>query len=190
MTRLRPPDQRQSDAVEARIELDLRVGAAFTRFQTMALQQRFGQLADHTLSYGTSASACHVPGRGERNANVVGLCARAMPVPDTGVCRRALLSRAKLCARAVLAHPADRYQGTGGAVAGAAAWASPAVCPRQDGVAGTFHWRRDRLFDEQLATVLYEKCTEAGQGTVTSVQCKPTSRWCVWPRLCCDGRLR
>lgn len=55
MTRLRPPDQRQSDAVEARIELDLRVGAAFTRFQTMALQQRFGQLADHTLSYGQTA---------------------------------------------------------------------------------------------------------------------------------------
>jgi DNA topoisomerase-3 len=37
-------DMAQADAVEARILLDLKIGAAFTRMQTMALQQRFPEL--------------------------------------------------------------------------------------------------------------------------------------------------
>ncbi|KAF7321880.1 DNA topoisomerase [Mycena kentingensis (nom. inval.)] len=45
-------DQAQADAVEARILLDLRIGAAFTRMQTMTLQTRIGQVADKVLSYG------------------------------------------------------------------------------------------------------------------------------------------
>lgn len=47
-------DQSQADAVEARIILDLRLGAAFTRMQTLALQNRFAQLKDASgpISYG------------------------------------------------------------------------------------------------------------------------------------------
>ena len=47
-------DQSQADAVEARIILDLRLGAAFTRMQTLALQNRFTQLkeASGPISYG------------------------------------------------------------------------------------------------------------------------------------------
>lgn len=41
----------QAYAVEARILLDLRIGAAFTRMQTRTLQQRFHQLKD-VISYG------------------------------------------------------------------------------------------------------------------------------------------
>jgi DNA topoisomerase-3 len=37
-------DQAQADAVEARTVLDLKIGAAFTRMQTLALQARFPQL--------------------------------------------------------------------------------------------------------------------------------------------------
>lgn len=36
-----PPDQRMSEAVDARSEIDLRLGAVFTRFQTLLLQNPF-----------------------------------------------------------------------------------------------------------------------------------------------------
>lgn len=43
---------RQVNAVNARMELDLRIGAAFTRFQTLRFQRQFQELADKILSYG------------------------------------------------------------------------------------------------------------------------------------------
>ncbi|KDR67536.1 hypothetical protein GALMADRAFT_79789 [Galerina marginata CBS 339.88] len=47
-------DRRQADAVEARIFLDLKVGAAFTRLQTLTLQGRVPQIAEEksVVSYG------------------------------------------------------------------------------------------------------------------------------------------
>ncbi|KAF9094132.1 DNA topoisomerase [Mortierella sp. GBA35] len=45
-------DQRQVDAVDARMELDLRVGASFTRFQTLSFQDWFPDLKDGVVSYG------------------------------------------------------------------------------------------------------------------------------------------
>lgn len=45
-------DMRQADAVSARIDLDLRAGAAFTRLMTVTLQNRIPDLADQTISYG------------------------------------------------------------------------------------------------------------------------------------------
>lgn len=48
------PDKRLSDAVDVRAELDLRIGAAFTRFQTLRLTKRFpGVLNDRLVSYGS-----------------------------------------------------------------------------------------------------------------------------------------
>ena len=45
-------DDRQVNAVSARIELDLRLGAAFTRFQTLTLKTLGGDLEDRIISYG------------------------------------------------------------------------------------------------------------------------------------------
>lgn len=42
-------------AVNARIELDLRIGFAFTRFLTNSLRPLGGPLVDKVLSYGTPA---------------------------------------------------------------------------------------------------------------------------------------
>jgi len=50
-------DKRQADAVRARSEIDLRVGSAFTRMQTMALQSRFDELETKIVSYGP----CQMP---------------------------------------------------------------------------------------------------------------------------------
>ena len=46
------PNKHMSDAVDARQEIDLRLGAAFTRFQTMRLQGKFDALKDNVISYG------------------------------------------------------------------------------------------------------------------------------------------
>lgn len=51
---LTQPDQNTSDAVDVRMELDLRIGAAFTRFQTLRLQKIFPSvLSDQLISYGS-----------------------------------------------------------------------------------------------------------------------------------------
>lgn len=55
------PDERQSAAVDVRQELDLRTGAAFTRYQTMRLQRIFPeQVAEKLISYGS----CQIPTMG------------------------------------------------------------------------------------------------------------------------------
>ncbi|XP_053693949.1 DNA topoisomerase 3-alpha [Sabethes cyaneus] len=52
------PDDRQNDAVNVRSELDLRIGAAFTRFQTLRLQNVFPEkIVNNLVSYGS----CQIP---------------------------------------------------------------------------------------------------------------------------------
>ncbi|GKT80915.1 DNA topoisomerase [Colletotrichum tofieldiae] len=51
--RLTDLDQKQVDAVDARIELDLRIGYAFTRFLTISLRPLGGPLQERTISYGS-----------------------------------------------------------------------------------------------------------------------------------------
>eukprot|EP01040_Poterioochromonas_malhamensis_P020628 gene20628-24673_t len=46
------PNKNLNDAVEARQEIDLRIGSAFTRFQTIRLQKRFDSLGKSVISYG------------------------------------------------------------------------------------------------------------------------------------------
>jgi len=49
---LRRPDRNQSEAVEARQILDLRIGCSFTRFQSMHFQSKYADLDAGTVSYG------------------------------------------------------------------------------------------------------------------------------------------
>lgn len=51
METLRDPDSRLSEAVEARQETDLRIGAAFTRFQTLRLRERLPEVSG-VISFG------------------------------------------------------------------------------------------------------------------------------------------
>lgn len=52
------PDERVSHAVDVRSELDLRIGAAFTRLQTLRLQKVFPEnIPGNIVSYGS----CQIP---------------------------------------------------------------------------------------------------------------------------------
>lgn len=59
MQTLAQPDERISQAVEVRSELDLRIGAAFTRFQTLRLKNLFPNniSQEDLVSYGS----CQIP---------------------------------------------------------------------------------------------------------------------------------
>lgn len=57
MENLIQPDERVSNAVDVRSELDLRIGAAFTRFQTLRLQKVFPANIENLVSYGS----CQIP---------------------------------------------------------------------------------------------------------------------------------
>lgn len=59
MDQLQRLDERQVAAVNVRSELDLRTGAAFTRFQSMRLQERFPSLGKEVISYGREKYICH-----------------------------------------------------------------------------------------------------------------------------------
>lgn len=54
---LEQPDEKQSQAVDVRSELDLRIGAAFTRFQTLRYQRLFPDNIEGLVSYGS----CQIP---------------------------------------------------------------------------------------------------------------------------------
>ena len=52
LSRLQIPNQCEADAVEARTEFDLRIGAAYTRFQTLRLRQKFSEESISRFSKG------------------------------------------------------------------------------------------------------------------------------------------
>ena len=58
LSHLVAPNRKQADAVDARQEADLRLGAAFTRFQTVCLQNRFHALVGSVVSFGPCQFPC------------------------------------------------------------------------------------------------------------------------------------
>jgi len=73
-------DKAQADAVDARTILDLRLGAAFTRMQSLILQARFPELNNQKkpISYGVLVCYCFTRG--------TNLDTRTMPISDPGLC--------------------------------------------------------------------------------------------------------
>ena len=79
------PDKNKSDAAEARSELDLRVGAAFTRCQTLFLQKKIADLKELVISYGRRKS---LPVDLQETGVVDSQIDRTLPISHAGICSR------------------------------------------------------------------------------------------------------
>ena len=137
---LAAPDRNMSEAVEARQEIDLRLGAAFTRFQTLRLQPQFDEI-ETVVSYGP----CQFPTLGfvvERWNRIQAFVpedfwgiALEYAAPGPGAARGAVR---------------DEAAPRGGSGRGAAPGA---------GAVARFAWKRVRLYDRwTVATLLQVSC--------------------------------
>jgi len=166
------PDRRLADAVEARTELDLRLGAAFTRLQTVGLGARFDDLAGRVLSYGP----CQFPTLGFVVQRYLDIAAfepepfwdlRLVYTPPGagGGATAAAVAAADAAAAAAAAGEDDEVAAGGGGGSGSGG-----------GSAVVFGWERGRLYDHLAALALFERAVEVGVATVLAVDGRPTTR--------------
>ncbi|KAJ8518158.1 hypothetical protein ONZ45_g4767 [Pleurotus djamor] len=126
-------DQAQADAVEARSILDLKTGAAFTRYQTKTLRSS-GALPEEagTISYGT----CQFP---------------------------------------TLGFVVARFKDVRNFIPEAFWYIYLALVRNQEET--KFSWRRNHLFDMDVAAVIYQEVLANPTARVTKVTKKPTKKW-------------
>lgn len=99
-------DDRQVAAVNARIELDLRIGFAFTRMQTRSLQILGSVFDRKVISYGKPVS-CMISTKTDNY--------RILSISNSWICSRSILARTEFRARTILEYQDNgevgRYRG-------------------------------------------------------------------------------
>ena len=143
------PNERMRDAVDARMEVDLRLGAAFTRFQCLRYQKRYEELAHTTLSYGP----CQFPTLGfivDRYNKV-----EAFESDD-------------FWGLALTHDVLDPHGGTP-AREGGSEHARGAGGDAEHRLAVSFSWNRHRVFDRLGCLLLLERCIA---GNIATVNCR------------------
>eukprot|EP01039_Chlorochromonas_danica_P004386 gene4386-4807_t len=144
------PRQSMNDAVDARQEIDLRIGAAFTRFQTMRLRRRFEDIGQSSvISYGP----CQFPTLGF-------VVARQQQIRSFRP--QSFWYLALDCWYSDPDHMTETEASGRG----------------KDNNKATLslHWQRGRVYDRFTALVLLERCLEANHARVLSCQEKPVSK--------------
>jgi len=158
---LGPPNAADAAAVDARQEIDLRVGASFTRLQTLLLQDKFDWEAGG--------------GNGEDAEN--GGRAPGSRLISYGPCQFPTLGLIVLRAWEIRAHVAEPFwsieaiavaDGGGGGGGGSSAPAPPFRIP--------LTWARGRLFDGAIAAALHADTVACTQATVLTVGGVPRTR--------------
>jgi len=146
-------------AVQARSEHDLRVGAAFTRFQTLRLQKKFDGFCDRgVISYGP----CQFPTLGfvvERWARIETFIPEDFWFLEMTI-----------------------QLNEDGSVVNSEHDNSNAVVNgynRQSTQGRTIrlNWKRVRLYDRVLTMAIYDSCLESGEAVVTSLTGRPKNKW-------------
>jgi DNA topoisomerase-3 len=151
---LRQIDMRMVQAVEARMEIDLRVGAAFTRFQSLLLQNKYSDLSNSVISYGS----CQVPTLGfivDRQKRIEEF------VPEQFWSLQMEYTEELATGGNSTSSKDD----------------TPTNNTTRRGETARFTWQRHRLFHRAACLTLYEDCLDRGCAVVTQRVRKPKSKW-------------
>lgn len=142
-------DEKQVNAVATRIELDLRIGYAFTRFITNNLRPMRGPMENLVISYGA--------------------------ISPMAVTFATILTYSGSCQFPTLGFVVDRYFRVKNFVP-EPFWSIKVMLSR-DSKKVNFTWARNRLFDRFSVVILYERCLAAKSAKVTKVQERPTRKF-------------
>lgn len=156
-------------AVQARSEHDLRVGAAFTRFQTLRLQKKFdGFLSKENGGGGViSYGPCQFPTLGfvvERWARI-----ETFVPEDFWSLEMTIRLNDDRTVVAVNTSGTDN--------AGAEPTNTYSRGSEQQGRTIRLNWKRTRLYDKLVTLALYDACLDAQEAVVTSLTGRPKNKW-------------
>ena len=158
---LRPPNKHEADAVDMRQELDLRLGASFTRFNTMLLQNnvRLPGADEDGKGAIVSYGPCQFP--------TLGFIVQRKWDIDAHVPERFW--------KIALNHAPGRAPGARGGVHPGGRDDAAAVSSGSE--FAKFEWARERVFDEAFATTLFDSVRSAETARVVREGGEPHRKW-------------
>ena len=165
------------NAVIARQELDLRIGAAFTRFQTLLLQQKYSEI-EGVVSFGT----CQVPTLGfivEQQKKVESFVAE-----DFWSLKMKYTERKDSSSTSTSTSTSESSTSTSTSTSSSTSNRSKKSSTSNRGKksctsdpSADFTWKRGRLFHRASCLALFESCVAAGRAVVTKDARNPKTKW-------------
>ncbi|VDM81113.1 unnamed protein product, partial [Strongylus vulgaris] len=141
-------DQKTIDAVDCRSELDLRIGAAFTRLQTLHLQQKFAHVINVDGKQVVSYGSCQFP--------TLGFVVERYKAIERKT-RKQVVSYGS-CQFPTLGFVVERYKAI-------------------ERFISETYWKLVVNHQRGDSKILYDDCAEAGQAKIETVTKKPKSKY-------------